>query len=84
MNDGFDRLAKKIKENKNKKKIGARAGVIKSTSPFIVSIDDEFILVEGKELILCEAVVNLEVGDKVLCVPEEDQQHFYAAGKIRG
>ena len=84
MSDAFDRLADTIKENKNKKKIGVRAGVIKSTSPFIVSIDDEYIFTEGEELTLCEAVVNLKVGDKVLCVPEEDQQHFYAVGKIRG
>ena len=84
MSDEFDRLADTIKENKNKKKIGARTGIIKSTSPFIVSLDGEYTLIEGEELFLCEAVVNLKAGDKVLCIPEEDQQHFYAVGRIRG
>ena len=84
MTDEFDKLADTIKENKNKKKIGVRTGVVKSTSPFIVSIDDEYILTEGEELILCETAFYLETGDKVLCIPEEDQQHFYAVGKIRG
>lgn len=83
MIDGYNRLAKELKKRDNKTKIGACHGVVKSTNPFIVSVFGEYTLEEGDNLSVCETAQGAKVGETVLCVPQEDQQHFFAVARIR-
>ena len=85
MTDGFNELAQEIKERDNKKRIGPCTGIVKSNSPFVVTIlNGEMTLHEDEELIICQAIENIEVGKEVLVIPQDDQQLFYAVAKIRG
>ncbi len=84
MMDGFNEFAMEIKKRDNKKRIGPCTGVVKSVSPFIVTIlNGEVTLHEEEELIICQAVEKVEIGEELLIVSQEDQQLFYAVAKIR-
>ena len=77
-------LANEFKNRSNKDVIGPLIGKVISINPLKISILSDKVILTEKHCYLCRRFIeiNIELGDKVLCIPTSDNQKYFILDKV--